>query len=76
MKIYIIAKAGSRKEFVKQVDETHFTVAVHEPPIDGKANLNISKNHLHNWRLSLERPRNGKQSRSMNSKKDLIFLGR
>ena len=43
MKIYIIAKAGSRKEFVKQVDETHFTVAVHEPPIDGKANLAIIK---------------------------------
>ena len=41
MKIIVNAKAGSRKEFVKQVDETHFTVSVHEPPVEGKANRAI-----------------------------------
>ena len=38
MKIYVKAKPGSRKEFVKKVDDTHFVVAVKEPPIGGKAN--------------------------------------
>ena len=41
MKIYITAKAGSRKEYVRQIDDTHFTVAVNEPPVDGKANRAI-----------------------------------
>lgn len=31
-------KPGSKKESVEKLDETHYTVAVHEPPVEGKAN--------------------------------------
>lgn len=38
MKIYIKVKPKSKKEFVKKIDDTHYVVAVSEPPVDGKAN--------------------------------------
>ena len=43
MILYVKAKPKSKKEFIKQIDETHFVVAVHEPPEDGKANEAIRK---------------------------------
>lgn len=43
MKIYIKANPGSRKEYIKKIDATHYTVAVHEPPDSGKANKAIIK---------------------------------
>jgi len=50
MKIYIIAKPKSKKEYVKKIDDTHYIVAVKEPPLRGIANLaivNILSNYFH-----------------------------
>lgn len=41
MRIYVQAKPKSKKEYVKQIDTTHYIVAVNEPPVDGKANRAI-----------------------------------
>ena len=38
MQIFVHANPRSKKPFVKQVDATHFVVAVSELPLDGKAN--------------------------------------
>ncbi|OGE84166.1 MAG: hypothetical protein A3B23_01025 [Candidatus Colwellbacteria bacterium RIFCSPLOWO2_01_FULL_48_10] len=43
MKIFVTAKAKAREERVEQIDETHFKIAVKEPPIDGKANSAIAR---------------------------------
>ena len=43
MKIFIKAKPGAREEKVEKVDETHFVVAVREPPVAGRANMAIIK---------------------------------
>jgi uncharacterized protein len=43
MLIYIQAKPRSKKEYVRQIDANHFVVAVHDPPVDGKANKAIMK---------------------------------
>ena len=43
MKIFITAKTGSKKEFIEQIDDTHFMVSVKERPIKGKANEAIKK---------------------------------
>ncbi|OGG12818.1 hypothetical protein A3D77_07215 [Candidatus Gottesmanbacteria bacterium RIFCSPHIGHO2_02_FULL_39_11] len=43
MKIFVRAKSKSKKEYIKKIDNTHFTVAVTAPPIEGKANLAIIK---------------------------------
>ncbi|MDO8585111.1 MAG: DUF167 domain-containing protein [bacterium] len=41
MKIFVHAKPKSRKEFVEKVDDTHFIVAVKDPPVNNRANLAI-----------------------------------
>lgn len=41
MKITVQAKPKSKQAFVRQLDATHFIVAVHDPPVDGKANRAI-----------------------------------
>lgn len=38
MKIFVSAKPKSKKEYVRKIDETHFIVAVKEPPEKGRAN--------------------------------------
>jgi uncharacterized protein YggU (UPF0235/DUF167 family) len=38
MKIFVKVKLKSRQPFVKKIDDTHFEVAVKEPPIEGRAN--------------------------------------
>jgi uncharacterized protein len=43
MKIYVKAKTKTKKEYVKKIDETHYIVAVMEPPVSGKANQAIIK---------------------------------
>jgi len=43
VKIFITAKTGSKKEFIEQIDDTHFMVSVKERPIKGKANEAIKK---------------------------------
>ena len=41
MKIFVKAKPSSKNVYVKKVDEINFEVAVHEPPVKGKANAAI-----------------------------------
>lgn len=41
MKIYITAKPKSKKEYIKKIDDIHYTVAVKELPLLGKANQAI-----------------------------------
>lgn len=41
MKITIQAKPGSKHEGLEVIDETHFVVAVQEPPVAGRANRAI-----------------------------------
>ncbi len=43
MKIFVIAKTGSKSHGLEQIDATHFVVSVKEPPKDGKANRAIEK---------------------------------
>jgi len=43
MKIFVKAKPNAKEEFVKRIDETHFVVAVKEPPVKGKANQAIAR---------------------------------
>jgi uncharacterized protein len=43
MKIKVISKTKARKPGVKRIDDSSLEVAVHEAPIDGKANLAIIK---------------------------------
>lgn len=43
MKIFVRAKPNAREEKVEQADETHFTVAVKEPPRNGEANVAIAR---------------------------------
>lgn len=41
MKLFVAAKPGARREKVEKIDETHFEVAVKEPPVQGRANAAI-----------------------------------
>ena len=41
MKIFVKAKPNAKVERVEKIDETHFVVAVKEPPLRGKANAAI-----------------------------------
>jgi uncharacterized protein YggU (UPF0235/DUF167 family) len=41
MIITVLAKPRSRKEFVRKIDDTTYTVAVHAAPVKGAANHSI-----------------------------------
>ncbi|MEK7508127.1 MAG: DUF167 domain-containing protein [Patescibacteria group bacterium] len=43
MKIFVTAKPNSKMPGVAKIDETHFIVAVREPPREGRANYAITK---------------------------------
>ena len=43
MKIFVTAKPGAKEERVEKIDETHFFIAVKEPPVQGRANRAILK---------------------------------
>lgn len=43
MNIFVKARPNSKKEEVTKINETTFTVAVKEPPIQGRANIAIIK---------------------------------
>lgn len=43
MRIYAQAKPKSKREYIKKIDDTHYTVAVKESPVSGKANQAIIK---------------------------------
>lgn len=41
MRIFVKAKPSASHESVEKIDETHYEVAVTEPPIQGRANRAI-----------------------------------
>ena len=43
MKIFVRARPNAKSEKIEQTDETHFKIAVKEPPKDGKANEALAK---------------------------------
>ena len=43
MKLFIAVKLRAKEEKVEKIDNTHFTVATKEPPIQGRANRAIIK---------------------------------
>lgn len=43
VKIFVTAKPNAKEARVSQIDETHFIVAVKEPPVAGRANEAILK---------------------------------
>ena len=43
MKIFVKARPNSKAESIEKADDTHFTVAVKEPPVKGRANAAIAK---------------------------------
>jgi len=43
MKIFVKAKPNAKEEKIEKISETHFIVAVKEPPVQGKANAAIIK---------------------------------
>ncbi len=43
MKVFIRAQPNSKNEKIEKADETHFTIAVKEPPKNGRANEAIAK---------------------------------
>lgn len=43
MKIFVSVKPRAKKTEVKKIDETHYSVAVTEPPVDGAANHAVIK---------------------------------
>lgn len=51
MKIIVKAKTKSRKKYVKKISQAHYSVAVHEPPEDGKANRAIIKSIAEYFRI-------------------------
>lgn len=57
MRIFVTAKPGAKKEFVKKIDETTFVVAVKEPPVQGRANNAIIKALADYFQISPDRVR-------------------
>lgn len=51
MRILVKAKPGARAERIEKIDETHFQVAVEEPPIRGRANQAIIKALARHFRV-------------------------
>ena len=43
MKIFIKVKPSSREEKIEKIDESHFEVAVKEPPVNGLANKGVER---------------------------------
>lgn len=43
MRLFVTVKAGARREQLEQKDETHFSVSVKAPPVDGKANIAVAQ---------------------------------
>lgn len=43
MKIFVKVRPGAKEERVKKIDDNHFSVAVKEPPKEGRANAATAK---------------------------------
>lgn len=57
MRIAVQAKPSSREERVEKVDETHYVVAVKEPPVEGRANAAIVRALAAHFSVSVSRVR-------------------
>lgn len=40
---FVAVKTNARETHVEQINETHFSVHVTAPPVDGKANVSVTK---------------------------------
>ncbi len=50
MKVFVRAKPNSKTESFEEIDSSHFTIAVKEPPIAGRANaaiIRVLADHFH-----------------------------
>lgn len=52
MKIFVTTKPRAKKPSVKQIDQTHFIVAINEPPVEGRANDAVVKALAEFFRIS------------------------
>ena len=43
MRIFVTAKPSAKETLLQRIDDTHFRIAVREPPIQGRANAAIMK---------------------------------
>jgi len=43
MKIFVKTKPSAKRARVEKIDDTHFTIAVKEPPTDGRANWAVTR---------------------------------
>ena len=43
MRIFVKTKPNAKEEKMERISETHFLIAVKEPPVKGKANVAIQK---------------------------------
>lgn len=41
MKIFVKVKPSSKEERIEKVDDTHYLIAVKEPPVNGRANIAV-----------------------------------
>lgn len=57
MKLFISAKAKVKNPFCEKVDETHFIVAVKEPPAKGQANVAIAEALAEHFGIAYSRVR-------------------
>ena len=55
MKIFVKVKTGAKKESVKQIDDTHFAVAVSARPEKGKANDAVCRAIAEHFKIPLWR---------------------
>ncbi|MEK7190125.1 MAG: DUF167 domain-containing protein [Patescibacteria group bacterium] len=69
MKIFVQAKPNARAEQIVKIDETHFIVAVREPPVNGLANAAIRKALAKHFKVALS----GAQLASGFSSRNKVF---
>ncbi len=43
MKIFVKTKPSAKEAWVEKTDDAHFTIAVKEPPTDGRANWAVTR---------------------------------
>ena len=43
MKFFVKARPNSKAESIEEVDDTHLTVSVKQPPVKGRANIAIAR---------------------------------
>ena len=57
MKVFVVAKASSKTPRTEKMDESHFVIAVKEPPTDGRANWAITRALAEHFKIAPSRVR-------------------